>query len=119
MEVERHLKKLIKIVLFFFIKCKCYFKKKSPHAFVFKHKRISIMKTLGVFGMVMDMTMSICLVLAEEICCCEQVRHAAAVQYSIHELPVADLYRWSWERWSVSESTLQTATANAVQVFEG
>jgi len=25
-----------------------------------------------------------------------RARHAAAVQYSIHELPIADLYRWSW-----------------------
>jgi len=39
--------------------------------------------------------------------CCEQVRHAAAVQYSIHELLVADLYRWSWGRWRVSENLLQ------------
>jgi len=29
------------------------------------------------------------------------------IQYSIHELPVADLYRWSWGRWRVSESMLQ------------
>jgi len=27
-------------------------------------------------------------------------------QYHIHELPVADLSRWSWGRWRVSESTL-------------
>jgi len=38
---------------------------------------------------------------------------------SIHELLIADLYRWSWGRWDVSESTLQTATENADQVFEG
>jgi len=25
---------------------------------------------------------------------------------SIHELPIADLYRWSWGRWRVSESVL-------------
>jgi len=42
--------------------------------------------------------------------CCEQVRHASAVQYSVHELPVADLYRWSWGRWMVSERALQTFT---------
>jgi len=38
--------------------------------------------------------------------CCEQVKHAAAVQYSVHDWPVADLFRWSWGRWRVSESTL-------------
>jgi len=38
--------------------------------------------------------------------CCEQVRHAAAVQYSVHELPIADLYRWRLGRWRVSESAL-------------
>jgi len=31
-------------------------------------------------------------------------QYAAAEQYSIHELPIADLYRWSWGRWRVSES---------------
>jgi len=46
-----------------------------------------------------------------------RARRAAAVQYSIHELPVADLYRWSWGRWRVSESAA-AATANAEQVFE-
>jgi len=25
----------------------------------------------------------------------------------IHELPVADLYRWSWGRWMVSENVLK------------
>jgi len=33
-------------------------------------------------------------------CCCEQIRHAAG-QNSIHELPIADLFRWSWGRWRV------------------
>jgi len=31
------------------------------------------------------------------------VRHTAAV----HDLPVADLDRWSWGRWRVSESVLR------------
>ena len=38
--------------------------------------------------------------------CCEQVRHATDAQYSIKELHTADLYRWSWGRWMVSESAL-------------
>jgi len=41
-------------------------------------------------------------------CYCQYInRHSAAVQYCIHELPMADLYRWSWGRWEVSESALQ------------
>jgi len=31
---------------------------------------------------------------------------------------VADLYRWSWGRWRVSEVHCQTATANKSQLFE-
>ncbi len=31
---------------------------------------------------------------------------------------VADLYRWSWGRWRVSEVRCQTATAIKSQVFE-
>jgi len=27
--------------------------------------------------------------------------------HTVHELPIADLYRWSWGRWRVSESVLQ------------
>jgi len=29
-----------------------------------------------------------------------------AIQYSISELAIADLYRWNWGRWKVSESAL-------------
>jgi len=33
-----------------------------------------------------------------------QARHAVVVQYNVHELSVADLYRCSWGSWRVSES---------------
>jgi len=51
-------------------------------------------------------------------CCCEQVRDAAAVQYGVHELTIADLYRWSWGRWRVSEARC-IAKAMLPKYFEG
>jgi len=40
---------------------------------------------------------------------------------SIHELLVADLYRWSWGRWRVSESAgflKGIVFESSIQVFE-
>jgi len=36
--------------------------------------------------------------------CCEQVWHAATIQYGIPELPMEDQYRWSQGRRRVSEA---------------
>jgi len=36
--------------------------------------------------------------------CCDQVRHAAALQHSVHGWAVADLYRRSWGKWRLESA---------------
>ncbi len=58
-------------------------------------------------------------------CCCEHVRNTAAANITHMNNPhitymnhlVADLYRWSWGRWRVSEARCETATTSTGHIF--
>ncbi len=112
------------------------------YIYIFKYI-ISVKKSLWGIGMVMYMTMLMCLVLCgidllrccccdrastetyycdtSTTCCCEHVRNTAAahityIAYMNH--PVADLYRWSWGRRRVSEVRCKLLQASTSHIFE-